>query len=150
MWKKHHGSLPYITVADEAFRKKPNIMRHYPKINAAVRLPRDIGRFIRTICTRRIWWSCEGLTSVTQQIHWIQLKHLLLRHMYNLSPKTMCYSTSWSYCSAGEPTDDCWLIALALYCAVPYIAACVDISRMVFQDRSICRSSISGWAGPEE
>ena len=23
--------------------------------------------------------------SVTQQIHWIQLKHLLLRHMYNLS-----------------------------------------------------------------
>ena len=36
-------------------------------------------RFIRTVCTRRIRWSCEGLTSIPQQIHWIQLKHLLLR-----------------------------------------------------------------------
>ena len=24
-------------------------------------------------------WSCEGLTSIPQQIHWIKLKHLLLR-----------------------------------------------------------------------
>ena len=30
------------------------------------------------------------LTSVTQQIHWIQLKHLLLRHMYNLSLLNLC------------------------------------------------------------
>ena len=28
-------------------------------------------RFIRTVCTPRIRWSCEGLTSVTQQIHWM-------------------------------------------------------------------------------
>ena len=28
--------------------------------------------------------------SVTQQIRWIQLKHLLLRHMYNLSLPKLC------------------------------------------------------------
>ena len=28
--------------------------------------------------------------SVTQQIHWIRLKHLLLRHMYNLSLPKLC------------------------------------------------------------
>ena len=39
----------------------------------------NYARFICTVCTRRIRWSCEGLTSVTQQIHRIQLKHLLLR-----------------------------------------------------------------------
>ena len=33
----------------------------------------------------RIQWSCEGLTSIPQQIHWIQLKHLLPLTMYNLS-----------------------------------------------------------------
>ena len=36
-------------------------------------------RFICTVCTRRIRWSCEGLTSIPQWIHWIKLKHLLLR-----------------------------------------------------------------------
>ena len=29
-----------------------------------------------------------------------------------------------------------WLTDLVLYCAVPYIAACVDVSRTVFRDRS--------------
>ena len=38
-----------------------------------------IARFVCTVCTRRIRWSCQGLTSIPQQIHWIQLKHLLLR-----------------------------------------------------------------------
>ena len=38
-----------------------------------------IARFICTVCTRRILWSCEVLTSIPQQICWIQLKHLLLR-----------------------------------------------------------------------
>ena len=28
---------------------------------------------------RRTRWSCEGLTSIPQPIHWIQLKHLFLR-----------------------------------------------------------------------
>ena len=60
--------------------------------------------------------------------------------------EAMCYSTSRSYCSAREPTgrflmatvpDADPLLTLALYCAVPYIAACVGISRMVFRDRSV-------------
>ena len=50
----------------------------------------NYARFISTVCTHRIRWSCEGLTSVTQWIHWIQLKHLLLRHMYNLSLPNLC------------------------------------------------------------
>ena len=33
---------------------------------------------------------------------------------------------------------DCRMIA-ALYCAVPFIVACVDISRTVFWDRSVLR-----------
>ena len=36
-------------------------------------------RFICTVCTRSIRWSCEGLTSIPQQIHWIQLKVYLYR-----------------------------------------------------------------------
>ena len=41
-------------------------------------------RFICTVCTRRIWWSCEGLTSISQQVLWIQLNNLLRKTMYNL------------------------------------------------------------------
>ena len=44
-----------------------------------------IARSIRTVCTRRIQWSCEGLMSTSQQILWIQLNHLLRMTMYNLS-----------------------------------------------------------------
>ena len=44
-----------------------------------------VARFIHTVCTRRIQWSCKGLTSIPQQIRWIQLKHLLPLTMYNLS-----------------------------------------------------------------
>ena len=33
---------------------------------------------------------------------------------------------------------DCRMIA-ALYCVVPFIVACVDVSRMVFWDRSVLR-----------
>ena len=39
--------------------------------------------------------------------------------------------------SARECTGECRLTDLALYCAVPYIAACVDVSRTVFRDRSV-------------
>ena len=57
-------------------------------------------RFIRTVCTCRIWGSCEGLTSISQQINWIHLKHLLPMTMYNLSlPNIVCYN----YC--GLPTS---------------------------------------------
>ena len=79
------------------------------------------------------------------------LKHLLLRHMYNLPlPMLMCYMlkpytlrlpTHWS--AVLGSTD------LALYCAVPYMAACVDASRTVFWDRSwvlITPMLIASWA----
>ena len=47
-----------------------------------------------------------------------------------VATESMCYSTSWSallerLLAKKFPT------ALTLYCAVPYIAACVDISRTV-------------------
>ena len=50
-------------------------------------------RFIRTVCMRRIRWSCEGLTSVHNEYTGYTLKHLFLRHMYNLPlPVLMCYA----------------------------------------------------------
>ena len=47
-------------------------------------------RFIRTVCMCRIRWSCEGLTSVHNEYTGYTLKHLLLRHMYNLSLLKLC------------------------------------------------------------
>ena len=35
-----------------------------------------------------------------------------------------------------------FLSDLALYCAVLYIAACVDVSRMVFRDRSFASENL--------
>ena len=90
-------------------------------------------RFIRTVCMRRIWWSCEGLMSVHNEYARYTLKHLLLRHMYNLSlPKLRATLLvgPLSLTNAG------WL-TFPLCCAVPYMAACVDISRTVFWDRSL-------------
>ena len=41
----------------------------------------------------RMQWSGKGLTSIPQQIHWIQLNHLLLITMYNLLlPNLMWYN----------------------------------------------------------
>ena len=40
---------------------------------------------------RRIWWSCEGLTSVHNEYTGYTLKHLLLRHMYNLPLPVLMY-----------------------------------------------------------
>ena len=47
-------------------------------------------RFVRTVCMCRIRWSCEGLTSVHNEYTGYTLKHLLLRHMYNLSLPKLC------------------------------------------------------------
>ena len=64
--------------------------------------------------------------SVTQQIHWIHLKHLLLRHMYNLPLLRLCATLLVAPLSL-EPTGrvpcDCvnGLTLFALYCAVLYI-----------------------------
>ena len=66
-----------------------------------------------------------------------------------VATESMCYSTS---CSAlAEAYWNClyWLAGrltelYALYCAVPYIAACVDVSGTVFRDRSfLTRAAIS-------
>ena len=58
--------------------------------------------------------------SVTQQIHWIQLKQLLLRHMYNLLLPNLCAtllvaSTQLLYC--GHSVDEPRMSAI-LYCTV--------------------------------
>ena len=67
-------------------------------------------RFIRTVCMRRIWWSCEGLTSVHNEYTGYTLKHLLLRHMYNLSLPNLCATCS-SLAALRLPTarvPDCY------------------------------------------
>ena len=89
----------------------------------------DTARFIRTDCMCRIRWSCEGLTSVHNKYTGYLLKHLLLRHMYNLPlPILMCHAqalrseTSYCYCCALlncsllTASPNC--LCLALYCAV--------------------------------
>ena len=60
-----------------------------------------------------------------------------------VATESMCCSTSWSTLLerllANAPTTTATValtVALALYCVVPYIAACVDISRTVFRDHS--------------
>ena len=97
-----------------------------------------VARFICTVCTRRIRWSCEGLTSVTQQIHWMRLKHLLLRHMYNLSLPNLCATLLVSLlCLRVYWRLLCYKMSVStLYCAVPYIATCVDVSGRYFRDHS--------------
>ena len=52
--------------------------------------------------------------------------------MYNLSLPNLCATLLVAPLSL-KSTDE---IPHALYCVVPYIAACVDVSRTVFQDRS--------------
>ena len=95
----------------------------------------NYARFIRTVCTRRIRWSCEGLTSVTQQIHWMYFEAFIAEtYVHLVATEAMCYSTGRSALTGWRFTID-----LALYCAVPYIAACVDVSRTVFRDCSIGR-----------
>ena len=95
---------------------------------------RHFARFIRTVCMRRIRWSCEGLTSVHNEYTGYTLKHLLLRHMYNLLlPVLLCYAralrseTSYCYCWSGSTLLVDWTTwalcyySHALYCAVLYI-----------------------------
>ena len=91
-----------------------------------------VARSSCTVCTRRIRWSCEGLTSIPQQIHWIQLKHLLPMTMYNLSlPNLMCYN----YC--GLPTAACvemlprWCLTGDCPGTVLYLAMVYSLDRKV-------------------
>ena len=54
--------------------------------------------------------------------------------MYNLSLPKLCATLLVDpTTAAGESTGECTLTTdFALYCAVPYIAACVDVSRTCF------------------
>ena len=92
----------------------------------------NYARFIRTVCMHRIRWSCEGLTSVHNEYTGYLLKHLLLRHMYNLplpillccaqalcSETSYCYRCYWS--TAAESHAVSVSFSLTLYCAVLYI-----------------------------
>ena len=58
-------------------------------------------RFIHTVCMHRIQWSCEGLTSVHNEYTGYTLKHLLLRHMYNLPLPNLCanYCRMCTWCN---------------------------------------------------
>ena len=72
---------------------------------------------------RRIGWSCEGLTSVHNKYTGYTLKHLLLRHLYNLPlPMLMCQAlcsetSYWRMLSGQVLTSKC---SLTLYCVVTY------------------------------
>ena len=92
---------------------------------------------------RRIRWSCEGLTSVHNKYTGYTLKHLLLRHMYNLPllvllcyAQALCSETSYCYCCVSRSTEwSYWMKPRTVLCGALY-TACVDASRMVFWDRS--------------
>ena len=74
------------------------------------------------------------------------LKHLLLRHMYNLPlPVLMCYAqalrseTSYCYCyycMCARVKCASVSVPRTVLCGALY-TACVDASRMVFWDRSV-------------
>ena len=66
----------------------------------------QFARFIRTVCTRRIWWSCEGLyvCYTTNTLDTIEA-FIAETYVQLVATKAMCYSTSWSYCSHWQ-TDD--------------------------------------------
>ena len=88
-------------------------------------------RFIHTVCMRRIRWSCEGLTSVHNEYTGYTFKHLLLRHMYNLSlPVLLCYTqalrSETSYCYCKSLVND-WLTASVLVgvCFLCVFCVCV-------------------------
>ena len=84
----------------------------------------------------RIRWSREGLASISQQLHWIHLKHLLPKTMYNLLlPNVMCYNYCRlpTVCNSGLLTSWCSLIGVSWvnalwYCTVP--SFCVFVTRV--------------------
>ena len=63
-------------------------------------------RFICTVCMHRIRWSCEGLMSVHNIYTGYTLKHLLLRHMYNVATESMCYLLK----PCDSETSYCWSV----------------------------------------
>ena len=78
-------------------------------------------RFICTVCTCRIRWSCEGLTSVHNEYTEYTLKHLLSRHMYNLSLLNLC-AMLWPDVSQSSPNYE--LNSHTAWCGVFYSYLC--------------------------
>ena len=114
------------------------------EINQRLKVSYQLARFIRTVCMRRIRWSCEGLTSVHNEYTGYTLKHLLLRHMYNLPLlMLMCYVLkpyALRLSTGGCSLVKCWLSnALHTVLCGDLYTARVDASRMVFWDHSVLR-----------
>ena len=58
--------------------------------------------------------------------------HIAETYVQLVATKATCYSTSWS-----ALLESVLVNVPTLYCVVSYIAACVDVSRTVFRDRSL-------------
>ena len=73
------------------------------------------------------------------------LKHLLLRHLYNLPlPVLMCYALKPCAATTGNNVPSMILLIMCphtVLCSALYLA-CVDASRMVFCDRSLLCSLV--------
>ena len=84
--------------------------------------------------------------SIPQQIHWIQLKHLLLRLCTTCHYQILCATLLVPYIRAtvllvSESLNE---MSAILYCMVAYIAACVDVSwNGTFWDRSTPNYSVT-------
>ena len=82
------------------------------------------------------------------------LKHLLLRHMYNLPlPILLCYAqalrseTSYCYCdhvTLSACLSVSALLCVTLYCAVLYILLVYTLVERYFWDRSLLHSKVTG------
>ena len=102
-------------------------------------------RFIRTICIHRIRWSCEGLMSVHNELHWISFEAFIAETYVQLAAtdanvlraQALCSETSYSLVRCPGLN---WLANAShtVLCGDLY-TACVDTSRMVFWDRSVLR-----------
>ena len=89
-WRKSkkYSNIEVFEIEENEVRNQTN--REHKKLRSQECCRVECARFIRTVCMRRIRWSCEGLTSVHNEYTGYTLKHLLLRHMYNLPLPKLC------------------------------------------------------------
>ena len=89
-------------------------------------------RFICTVCTRRIRWSCCYTTNTLDTLWRIYCWDICTTCRYRIY--VLLY---WRMCSGKVLSTKCSMqLPLTLYCVVPYIAPCVDVSELYFRDRS--------------
>ena len=94
----------------------------------------------------RIQWSCEGLTSVHNKYTGYTFEAFIAETYVQLvaTGSNVLLAQAWwlwdflllIWLWRVLLLECVWQNAPTLYCVVPYIAACVDISRTVFWDRS--------------